>query len=139
MTGAVRVRQAGFNLVEALVASVILSGAVLTLGAISSNALRDVALNRHHEVAASVAERQFSLIDYVGIDQFIEQGQTEGFYEDMEPGYHWRVATEYQGIDGLYLVTVVVTWAEGRRPRQLIAQTMLNGAPLTVAVPLEDQ
>ena len=139
MTSKRRTRQAGFNLVEAMVASVILSGAVLTLGAISSNAVRDVSLNRHYEVAASVIERQFSLIDCVGIDQFIEQGQTEGIYEEMEPGYHWRVETEYQGIDGLYLVTVTVSWLEGKRPRQLSAETMLNSASMTITVPLEVQ
>ncbi len=137
MTGVGRTRQTGFNLVETMIASVILSGSVLTLGAISSNALRDVTVNRHYGVAASVIERQFSLIDYVGIDQFIEQGQTEGLYEDMEPGYYWRIETEYQGIDGLYLVTITVTWLEGKRPRQLTAQTMLNGMAMTIAVPLE--
>lgn len=139
MTGMLRTRQAGFNLIETLVASAILSGAVLTLGAISSNALRDVSLNRHVEVAASVIERQLSMIDYVGIDQFIDQGQAEGLYEDMEPGYHWQVKTEYQGTDGLYLVTITVTWDQGKRPRQLVAQTMLNGTAATVAVPLEGQ
>jgi len=139
MTSMCQTRQAGFNLVETMVASVILSGAVLALGAISSNALRDVSLNRHYEVAASVIERQLSLIDYAGIDQFIEEGQTEGVYEDMEPGYHWQVETEYRGIDGLYLVTITVSWLEHRRPRQLTAQTMLNGAAMTIAVPLEGQ
>jgi hypothetical protein len=139
MTSKRRTRQAGFNLVEAMVASVILSGAVLTLGAISSNAVRDVSLNRHYEVAASVIERQFGLIDCVGIDQFIEEGQTEGVYEEMEPGYHWHVETEYQGIDGLYLVTVTVSWLEGKRPRQLSAETMLNGTSMTITVPLEVQ
>ncbi|MBN1361276.1 MAG: prepilin-type N-terminal cleavage/methylation domain-containing protein [Sedimentisphaerales bacterium] len=139
MTATSRTRQAGFNLVETMVASVILSGAVLTLGAISSNAVRDVSLNRHYEVAASVIQRQLSMIDYVGIDQFIEQGQAEGLYEDQEPGYAWQVETEYQGIDGLYLVTITVTWIEGKRPRRLTAQTMLNGTPLTITVPLEGQ
>ncbi len=132
-----RPRQRAFSLVEAMIASVILSGAVLTLGAISSNAVRDVTLNRHYEVAASVIQRQLSLIDYAGIDQFIEQGLTEGTYEDQEPGYHWLVETEYRGIDGLYLVTITVTWLEGKRPRRLTAQTMLNGTALTITVPLE--
>jgi prepilin-type N-terminal cleavage/methylation domain-containing protein len=139
MTSVCRTRQAGFNLVETMVASVILSGAVLALGAISSNAVRDVSLNRRYEVAASVIERQLSLIDCAGIDQFIELGQTEGVYEDMEPACHWQVETEYWGIDGLYLVTVTVTWLEGKRPRQLTAQTMLNGTAATIAVPLEVQ
>lgn len=139
MRVASQAKHSGFSLVEAIVASVILSAAVLALGAISTNAVRDVSLNRHYEVAASVIERQLNLIDFAGIDQFLEQGVTEGVYEDLEPGYHWQVETEYQGIDGLYLVTITVTWLEGKRPRQVTAQTMLNGTALTITVPLEGQ
>ena len=117
----------GFNLIETMVASVILSGAVLTVGAISTNALTDTRLNRHYEVAASVIERQLTLIDYTGIDEFIETDQTEGFFEEAEPGYRWEVATEYQGTDNLYLVTITVTWIERNRPYDLTVQTMLNG------------
>jgi len=117
----------GFNLVETMVASIILSAAVLTVGAISTSALSDTRLNRHHEVAASLIERQLTLIDYSGIDQFIETDQTEGFFEEAEPGYRWEVTTEYQGTDNLYLVTITVTWMERNRPYNLTVQTMLNG------------
>jgi len=120
--------RSGFNLVETMVASVILSGAVLAVGAISSGALTDTRLNRHYEVAASVIDKQLTLIDSVGIDQFIELGQSEGVIEELEPGYSWAVSTQYQGIDNLYLVTITVRWLERNRPRQLVAQTMLNGA-----------
>jgi len=125
-----RRRQNGFNLVETMVASVILSGAVLTVGAISTNALTDTRLNQHYEVAASVIERQLNLIDYMGIDEFIETGQTEGMYEEAEPGYHWQVTTEYQGSDNLYLVTITATWLDGKRPHSLTVETMLNGTGL---------
>jgi len=120
----------GFNLVETMVASVILSGAVLTVGAISTNALTDTRLNRHHEVATAVVEKQLTLIDCMGIDEFVETDQTEGFFEEAEPGYHWEVTTEYQGTDNLYLVSITVTWLEGKRPYSLTVQTMLNGTGL---------
>ena len=71
----------GFNLVETLAATMILSGAVLTLGAISTNALTNTRLHRHYEQAASVIDQQLSLIDFVGIDQFIEAGQMDGVTE----------------------------------------------------------
>ena len=125
--------RSGFNLIETIVASVILSGAVLALGAISSRGLMDTRLNRHHEVAASVIDKQLTLIDAMGIDQFIEQGQSEGIIEELEPGYTWAVSTEYYGIDNVYLVTVTVGWLERNRPRQLVAQTMLNGAATVTA------
>jgi|GEM_PF-507754 len=120
----------GFNLVETLAATMILSGAVLTLGAISTNALTSTRLHRHYEVAASVIDQQLTLIDQVGIDQFIEAGQMEGINDQFEPGYQWVVATEYVGTDNLYAVKITVTWLEGRRPYSVTAQTMLNGASL---------
>ncbi len=120
-------RQSGFNLVETIVAGVILSSAVLTLGAISSGALTDMRLNRQYETAASVVDKQLTLIDAVGIDQFIEQGQSEGVVEEFEPGYAWAVSTEYEGIDNVYLVTITVRWMDRNRPRQIAVQTRLNG------------
>jgi Tfp pilus assembly protein PilV len=120
----------GFNLVETLAASMILSAAVLTLSAISTNALTSTRLHRHYEQAASVIDQQLTLIDQVGIDQFIEAGQMEGMNDQFEPGYQWVVATEYMGTDNLYAVKITVTWLEGRRPYRVTAQTMLNGASL---------
>jgi len=117
----------GFNLVETLVAGAILSGTVLTVGAISTRALTATRLNRQYETAASLIDKQFSLIDYMGIDEFVEQGQTEGVFEDFEPGYHWQATTEYQGIDSLYLVTLTVTWVDNNRPYSLSAQTLFDG------------
>ena len=105
----------------------ILSGAVLTFGAIGTNALSGTRLHRHYEVAASLIDKQLSLIDYMGIDQFVQAGQTEGIVEELEPGYVWSVTTEYQGVDNLYLVGITVSWLEGRRPYRVTAQTMLNG------------
>jgi Tfp pilus assembly protein PilV len=127
----------GFNLVETLVAGMILSGAVLTLGAISTNALTDVRLNRHYEVAAALIERQLTFIDYMGIAEFVEAGQMEGVFEEFEPGYQWRVSTEYQGTDNLYLVTITMSWLERRRPHSMTIQTMLNGASLISETPTE--
>lgn len=127
-----RTRWAAFNLVETLVASAILSGSVLALGAISTHGLTATRLNRHYEVAAMLIERHLNTIDCAGIDQFIEADQMEGVFEEFEPGYQWQVSTEYRGIDNLYLVTMTVTWVERNRPYQVTAQTMLNGAGLTL-------
>lgn len=120
-------RNRGFSLVETLVASAILSGAVLTVAAISTNALTMARLNRQYEVAATVADRQLRMIDYIGIDDFIEMGQTEGVVADYEPSYRWEVAYEYQEIDSLYLVSITVSWVEMNRPRELVVQTMFDG------------
>ena len=125
----------GFTLVEAAVASTILCGAVLTVGAISTNSLSGTRLNRQYEVAASLIDKQLSLIDYIGIDEFIDIGQMEGDFEEIEPGYHWEVVSEYQDIDSLYLVTITVSWVDHKRLYSLSVDTMLDG--ITIYIELE--
>lgn len=122
-----RTRQAGFNLVETIVASMILSGAVLTLSSISTHAVVGTRLNQHYQAAASIAETKLVQIDVMGITEFIESGQTEGFEEMPAPGYRWAVATSYQGTDNVYLVSITISWLEGKRPYEFTVETMLNG------------
>ncbi len=129
----------GFTLVETVTASAILCGAVLTLVAITTRSLTSTRLNRQYEIAASIIERQLSLLDYIGIDEFIELGRAEGVVEDFEPGYHWEVSTEYQGIDSLYLVTITVTWLERNRPYSVSVQTRLNGMSTYVEAETEQE
>lgn len=127
----------GFSLIETLVASAILSGAVLTLGAISTMSVSGTRLNRRYEVAASLIDKQLSLIDFIGIDEFIELGQMEGVFEGYEPTYHWKVVTEYQDIDSLYLVTITVSWIDGNRPYSISVDTMLDGVSVYIEVEVE--
>ncbi len=129
-----KINKKGFSLIETLVASAILSGAVLTVGAISTSSLSGTRLNRQYEVATLLIDKQLSLIDYVGIDEFVELGQMEGDFEEIEPGYHWEVVTEYQDIDSLYLVTITVSWVDGRRPYSLSVDTMLDGISVYIEV-----
>jgi len=120
----------GFSLVEALVASGILSGTVMVVTAASMMCLRTVRLNRQYETAADLIDKQLCLIDFMGIDEFIDAGTMEGDVIEFEPGYHWQVETEYQEIDSLYLVTITVSWLDRNRPLSLKAETMFNGQTL---------
>ncbi|MHC4112576.1 MAG: type IV pilus modification PilV family protein [Planctomycetota bacterium] len=129
----------GFTLVEMVTASSILSGAVLVLVAITTRSMTGTRLNRQYETAASIIEKQLSLLDYIGIDEFIELGRAEGVVEDFEPGYHWEATTEYQGIDSLYLVTITVTWMERNRPYSVSVQTRFNGMSTYVGAETEQE
>ena len=122
----------GFTLVETITASVILCGAVLAVGAISTRSLGETRLNRQYEVAAALADRQLTMIDYVGVEEFIELGRMEDDFEEPEPGYHWKVVTESQAIDNLYLVNITVSWVERNRPYSISVDTMLNGTGMFV-------
>lgn len=117
----------GFTLIETIVASTILCGAVLTIGAISTRSLSGVRLNRINESAFSLVDKQLSMIDYIGIEEFISTGQTEGDYEESGIIYHWTIYTEYMDIDSLYLITITVEWIERGRPYSISVDTMFNG------------
>ncbi len=125
----------GFTLVEVIAASVILSGAVMLVGTIGSQAMIGTGLNRHHEMAVSLIDKQLSLIDYLGIDAFIEAGETEGDSQDFGYALHWQVETEDQEIDGLYLVKITVSWVERNRPYSVSVDTMFDGEALMEDAP----
>jgi prepilin-type N-terminal cleavage/methylation domain-containing protein len=127
----------GFTLVEVIASSIILCGAVMIVGAIGTQALTGTHLNRRYEMAASLADKQLSLIDYIGIDSIVEMGQAEGNCEESGYEYHWKVETEYQGIDSLYLVTLTVSWVDRNRPYSISIDTMLNGKTLSEEISTE--
>ena len=117
----------GFTLVEAILASAILCGSVMALTALSSRAMSETRLNRQYEQAAMLADRQLTCLDAIGVETFIEMGQTEGVYERIEPGYQWKVVTQSQDIDNLYLVNITVSWVDRNRPYSISVDTRLNG------------
>ena len=121
----------GFTLVEVVASSIILCGAVMIVGAIGTQALTGTHLNRRYEAAASLVDKQLNLIDYIGIDSLVEMGQLYGEYEDSGYIYNWKIDTEYQEIDSLYLVTLTVSWVDRNRPYSISVDTMLNGEILS--------
>lgn len=122
----------GFTLVETIAASVILCIAVLALGAVGSRSLSSMRLNRQYEVAASLADKQLTYIDYIGVEDFIETGEMEGQFKGFEQTYYWGAATAYEGTDNLYEVTVTVSWFSAPRLRSVSVDTMLNGTGLLI-------
>ena len=124
--------QAGFSLIETIVAAVILGGAVVTIGSISSRALVATRLNREYETAASIIDRQMNVIQFAGVDQLVSAGQMDGRVDDIPPGYQWSASASYEGIDALYAVTVTVNWAEQGKAYTLSMDTQMNG-PTTVS------
>lgn len=127
----VKTRTKGFTLVEVIASSIILCGAVMVVGAIGTQALTGTHMNRRYEMAVSLADKQLSLIDYIGIDSIVEIGQMEGDYEESGYEYHWAVETEYQDIDSLYLVRLTVNWVDRNKPYSISVETMLNGETLS--------
>jgi prepilin-type N-terminal cleavage/methylation domain-containing protein len=122
----------GFTLIETIVASTILCGSVLTVTAICSQALSNTRLNRQYETALSLADRQLSLIDYVGIDEFIELGSFEGEFSEEQYGlpYIWDATYQTENLDNLYYITVTIRWADHGRDYSISVDTMLDGVSI---------
>jgi len=117
----------GLTLVETLVAGVILSATVVTVSALSSKSMFGTGTNRAYELAACLLDRQMTLIDAVGIDAFLESGQTQGEFGEIAPDYSWILLTEPVAIDALQEVTLSVLWTERGGIKSLSVTTRLNG------------
>ncbi len=128
----------GLSLVETLVAGVILSATVVTVSALSSKAMFGTGSNRAYELAASLIDRQMTMIDAVGIDAFMEAGQTQGEFGEMAPDYAWSLYVEALGLDNLQEVTLTVYWPAGGGVKSLSATTRLNGQSVLASGGLDE-
>jgi type II secretory pathway pseudopilin PulG len=129
----------GFTLVEAILATVILCGAVLAIGAVSTRSMSTVQNNRFYEEALSIADRQLTMVDYMGVEDFISLGKDGGTIQSGEMEYYWQIETADQGIDNLYLVNATVSWLQGGRMFSVGVDTMINGLGLLEEDQAEDQ
>ncbi|MBE0536112.1 MAG: prepilin-type N-terminal cleavage/methylation domain-containing protein, partial [Phycisphaerae bacterium] len=123
----------GFSLVEVIVASAILSGAVVAICSISTRSFLGVKLNRGYERAWDMLDQRLTLIDYMGVDEFLRMGETSGMCESdptEDVVHYWNAVIVEEAIPGLYVVDIAVSWQDGGRLRQVTARTRLNGAPV---------
>ena len=117
----------GFTLAEMIMASVILCIAVLAISSISVRALGGIRLNRQYNTASELAEKQLVMIDYIGVEKFVEAGRMEGNTEVEEFDYHWKASAKSVGIENLYQVKIVISWTEKKRNYEVAVETRLNG------------
>ena len=122
------IRRKGFSLIEAIVACVILSAAVMVLCGICTRSLSAVSLNSQYEKAWSLLDRQLEMIRYLGIDEFNELDERQGQFKDTEPSYHWKVETDQTDIEGLHEVSITVSWQSRRKEYKVSTTTRLNGS-----------
>ena len=102
----------------------------MAISAISTNSFRGVKLNRENELAWDMLDKQLTMIDFIGIDAFIESGETTGLFEDEgggDPTHYWDVEVTAMEIGYLYSVNIIVGWGEGSRLREVSLTTMFNG------------
>jgi general secretion pathway protein I len=123
-------REAGFTLVEVIVALAMLSAGLSLLLGLISNSLRQTASAQRMAGAGSLAQ---SLMAELGTDLAIKAEVRDGQYPN---GYRWRLKMQpYDNVRenderpvGLYSVSAEVEWEEGTE-RRFYALTTLRLGP----------
>ena len=121
--------QRAFTLVEALVASIILAGGVVTVSALNSRCLKRTLLNQQLDRAWQLMDRQLTLIDAMGIETFMEQRINQGDMNDGDLIYTWEVVIDTHEIEGLYPLTMTIRWFRGNQPKMITASTCFYSPP----------
>jgi hypothetical protein len=130
MMVSLRNKTRGFSLIETLVAAMLLSGGVVAICSLSGRSMTSVRANREYETGWDVLDRQLTVIDYIGVEEFLQIDQMSGEFGDSEDGggYQWAVEIEEEQIQGLYRVDITVSWADGKKSREVSASTVLGGS-----------
>lgn len=118
----------GFNLLETLLASSLLAGAVMTIGALSARSVSTVRVDQEVETAWQLADMQLTLIDAAGVAAFQKLGRYSGAFEQAEE-YSWEADVEELEIENLFSVEITVRWTSGSQVRQIRCLTRLCDPP----------
>jgi hypothetical protein len=130
MMVSLRNKTRGFSLIETLVAAMLLSGGVVAICSLSGRSMTSVRVNREYETGWDVLDRQLTVIDYIGVEEFLQIGQMSGQFGSSEDGggYQWAVEIEEEEIQGIYRVDITVSWVDGKKNREVSAATVLGGS-----------
>ncbi|MEX0887462.1 MAG: prepilin-type N-terminal cleavage/methylation domain-containing protein [Phycisphaeraceae bacterium] len=106
-------RAAGFTLIEALLAGVILAISGMTIGYGMGQAMQSARVAREYDEAAMLLDQVLTRIDIVGPERMLSLGPNEGAFSEPFDDYQWQAQIEVGELTDLYDVHVVVSW--GRR------------------------
>lgn len=118
-------RQAGFSLLEVLVAFSILAASLSVLFAVFSRGLQSASLTAEYQQAVSLAQREMNRLLVLDVLRTgIREGDVDRYRwrTTVEPSDHGRAAVDdpLQALD----VTVDVSWREGRNDRNISVTTV---------------
>ena len=123
-----RNRNRGFNLLETLLASALLAGAVVTIGTLSGRSLSSLRIDQETEKAWELADMQMKLIDASGVRNFQRMDRRSGTFEQDEK-YTWEIEIEELDIQHLFSADLKVRWNSGPKVRQIRCQTRFYDPP----------
>lgn len=116
-----------FTLIETIAATLLLGLSVVVLAGISVNSLRAARSIMINEQAWDLADRQLTMVDFIGVRNYLLNGPAKGTFEGEGAAFGWTLKISETTLDFLYDVTVTVDWMEQQRHKQIEAQTRLSG------------
>ncbi len=121
-------RQCGFSLLEVLVAFMILAMSLGVLFRIFSSGLQNLAISEGYSQAVILAE---SRLGEVGLSEPLEQGELQGEWgggfvwrQTIEPYLPWEEEVALSKPITAFWVTVVVSWGEHGKQRQVSLRSL---------------
>jgi hypothetical protein len=86
-------------------------------------------------MAWDLLDRQLTMIDYVGVDNFLNAGTLEGKFGGIKniPDYTWQVQLREHEITGLIRVYIAVQWGSDPYKHQVSGMTVMGGTALQEA------
>ena len=122
-----RRRQAGFTLIEMVVAIVLLALGVVGALACISSATRSTSISSEYTTAALLAQQKLAEVE--AQPEQIQGGEQSGDFGEEYPTFSWRQNTESSSIASLMRVTLSIEWKSGAIPRQAQFVTYLLTPP----------
>ena len=121
--------QAGFSLIETLVAFAIMGLSLGLVFQIFSTGLDAVDVSESHFRATLIGESKLAA---VGVEEELTAGERSG---EEEGGFDWVVSvvpfdvareieSEASQVGALYEVTATITWSKGAEARQVVLKTL---------------
>ena len=122
--------QAGFSLLEVLVAFSILSISLGVLYQVFSSSLRNSALGADYSRAIIIAESQLALVmENVPLKEMSDQGEIDERYQWQVEVSRYQEDGEQEGRFAPYQVTSTVSWRDGMRQKEYQLTTLRLGNP----------
>lgn len=119
-------RLAGFMLVEALLASLLIGVVAVVLGSVLTRTMHQTRENEMRELAWQVFDRQLTLMEAMGPDAFIAESGLEGETTLAELPFLWVAEVEPELFTDLLSVELTVSWQESVRRRSISGSTYLK-------------
>jgi len=114
---------AGFTLVEALAAGVILSISAAMIGMGVSQSMVSLQRADDYQKAAELLDDVLTRIDIIGPERLLREGPDEG---DLDNRFRWKATIKSRFEGDLYDVTVRILWTTPDGERSVQGHTMLN-------------